>query len=299
MKYNKPAVSFIDQITKLKARGLSINDEVSALRYVSNISFYRLRAYTYPFQDNTDSNHPFIKNISFEEIIGLYDFDRRLRLLVMDGIEKIEIALRTQIIYQWSMTKGSHWQLNQTNYRNPSAFVKHLGSLQKEIDRSSETFIEHYKSTYTNPSEPPSWMSLEVSSFGLLSLIFKNLRRGPEKKAVTDYFGFKKDEILENWIHCFSNVRNICAHHGRLWNRRLSNHLEMPRKTNHEFITNKQVLKYKIYAVLCAMQYISNIVNPNNSFKQKVNELMDSCPLSQEKEMGFPKDWRNEKFWKM
>jgi len=297
MKYTKPPVSFLDQIQKLKNRGLIINNEALAKTYLSNISFYRLRAYTYPFQNNLDPNHPFNVEVSFEQIIELYTFDRKLRLLVLDAIEKIEIAFRTQIIYQWAMTYGSHWQLDQNLYRSRSQYIKHLASLQKEIDRTNETFIKHYKETYTSPSQPPSWMSLEVSSFGLLSLIYKNLKSCPEKKNVAKHFGLRDFNILENWMHNFSNIRNTCAHHGRLWNRRIAIPIKIPRKPIYNFIVNKQIYPNKVYASLCSMVYIISIINPTSTFKQKVLELMNSCPMKQEKEMGFPINWRKENFW--
>lgn len=107
MKYNKAPISLRDQVLSLKARGLIIKDEKRAESYLSNISYYRLRAYTYPFQDNNDPNHPFTVPVTIEEIIQLYVFDRKLRLLILDALEKIEIALRTQIIYQWAMNHKS------------------------------------------------------------------------------------------------------------------------------------------------------------------------------------------------
>ena len=192
MFYSKPPVSVLDQIDKLKKRGLIFGNESLALSYLSDISYYRLRAYTYPFQDNTDPNHTFIVKISFEEIIELYEFDRSLSHLVFEALEKIEIAMRTQIIYQWAMVNGSHWQVNPSLYRYPTGYANLITSLQSEINRSNETFIEHYKKTYNNPAEPPSWMSLEVSSFGLLSQMFQNLKKGPEKLAVTKHFGLNE-----------------------------------------------------------------------------------------------------------
>jgi len=182
MKYNKQAISVADQVARLKNRGLSITDEKKAASYLSNISYYRLRAYTYPFQDNTDPNHPFTSLISFDEIISLYVFDRRFRLLMLDALEKIEISMRTQVIYQWAMNHGSHWHMNSALFRNPAQFANDSKRLNQEVDRSTEAFIEHYKTRYTHPPGPPSWMSLEVSSFGLLSLMFRNLKTGAEKK---------------------------------------------------------------------------------------------------------------------
>lgn len=206
MRYTKPPVSFSDQIQKLKDRGLVIPDEAAAYRYLSNISYYRLRAYTYTYQDNNNSDHPFVGKVSMEDIMALYTFDRKLRLLIFDAVEKIEIALRTQIIYHWATAHGSHWHLNQSLYKDGGKFVRHLASLQKEIDRSNETFIDHYKNKYTQPEEPPCWMSLEVTSIGLLSLMFQNLKSSTEKKAVTHHFGLRANEILENWMHNFCHI---------------------------------------------------------------------------------------------
>ena len=160
MKYTKPAVTFTDQIQLLRDRGLIIENDELAERYLSNISYYRLRAYTYPYQNNKDADHLFKQGITFDDVIALYTFDRKLRLLVFDAIEKIEIAVRTQIIYQWALTTGSHWHLEPHLFLNPHKHVENLASLASEIERSKETFIDHYKNKYTDPPQPPAWMSL-------------------------------------------------------------------------------------------------------------------------------------------
>lgn len=299
MHYSKPPISFQQQVNKLKSRGLQFNSEPNAILHLSNISYYRLRAYTYPFQDNTDPNHPFNVSVTFEQIIELYQFDRKLCQLVFNALEKIEIALRTQIIYQWAMVKGSHWQITPALYRDPLKFANQLSSLQNEIDRSHETFIEHYQNTYTSPSEPASWMSLEVSSFGLLSQIFYNLRKGKEKIAVTKHFGLNDVAILENWMHCFSNIRNICAHHSRLWNRRFTAHIILPSNPQNLFIQDRSVYPYKLYAAICCIQYMLNSIFPGNSMGADLIELMRNCPFLQEKEMGFPVNWEMEPFWQL
>lgn len=298
MPYKKPPISFQEQLERLKSRGLRFDNEQSAILCLSNISYYRLRAYTYPFQDNTNPCHPFIVKVSFEQIITLYEFDRKLSQLIFNAIEKIEVALRTQIIYQWAMVYGSHWQNNPSLYRDSVRFANLINTLQNEIDRSHETFIEHYKKKYTSPAEPPSWMSLEVSSFGLLSQIFSNLKKGEEKLLVAKHFGLNEIGILENWMHCFSNIRNICAHHGRLWNRRLTAHIKLPTNPQKHFIYNKIVYPYKLYAAICCIQYMLNAITPSNGFKKSLVELMNGCPLAQEKEMGFPNNWKEETFWK-
>lgn len=111
-KYCKPAIPIKDQIDKLEKRGLKFKDTTDAEKILSNISYYRLRAYTYPFQDNINPDHPFKQEITFEEIIKLYEFDSKLRLIIFEATEYIEVALRTQIVYQMSIKNGSHWHTN-------------------------------------------------------------------------------------------------------------------------------------------------------------------------------------------
>lgn len=297
MKYNKLPITIPNQIEKLKLRGLKFENETMARDYLKNISYYRLRAYTYPFQDNFHAEQPFNVDITFEQIIDLYVFDRQLRLLIFEAIEKIEIALRTQIIYHFALSHGSHWQLKPELYRDPMRFANHLDSLQKEIDRSNETFIDHYKNKYTNPKEPPSWMSLEVSSMGLLSKIFQNLKKSPEKVAVTIHFGLKDVKVAENWILCFSTLRNICAHHGRVWNRRLIP-IKLPTHPTHPFLKNKTIYSNKLYATLSCIEYVLKRISPESGLNEQLKEVMKTCPLAQTKEMGFPKNWKDEELWK-
>lgn len=297
MKYNKLPISISDQIEKLKNRGLRFQNEKLAHNYFANISYYRFRAYTYPFQNNLIDTQPFNKGVSFEQIMDLYLFDRKLRLLIFDSIEKIEIALRTQIIYHFALSHGSHWHLKPELYRDAMRFANHLDSLQKEIDRSNETFISHYKTKYTSPTEPPCWMGLEVSSIGLLSKIFQNLKKGEEKYAIVAHFGLQNISIIENWMLCFSTLRNICAHHGRVWNRRLIP-IKIPRNTNKDFLKNTSIYTNKLYATLSCIEYILKQINLDSTFSEQLKELMKNRPFAQKKEMGFPNDWLAETLWK-
>lgn len=297
MNYSKPSLSIGQQIERLKQRGLVFNDEQKAAHYLSNISYYRLRAYTYPFQDNSNPNHTFVKKVSFDNIIALYVFDRRLRLLVFNAIEKIEIALRTKIIYEFSLKNGSHWHENANMYRNTYHFNKNINSLYVEVDRSSETFIEHYKNTYSSPAYPPAWMSLEVISLGLLSKLYSNLKKGKEKKKVAGEFGLPNPLILESWIHAFASLRNICAHHSRLWNRRFTIVPKIPYNTKYSYINNRNIYDNKLYVQLCNINYIFKIISPKSNFVTDLKALLKTCSLVDSKEMGFPKDWETEPIW--
>lgn len=155
MQFSKPPLSIPDQIALLKKRGLQIKDEQRAEKYLSNISYYRLSAYTLPFQMQGDQNHNFIAGTSFEQVLNLYLFDRTLRLLIFDAIERTEIAIRTQLINQYCGAHGTHWFEDPAHFHSNYKYSKSLQKLDDETDRSNEVFISHHKSKYTAPTPPP------------------------------------------------------------------------------------------------------------------------------------------------
>ncbi|OFX19897.1 MAG: hypothetical protein A2033_00420 [Bacteroidetes bacterium GWA2_31_9] len=299
MQYNKPPLSIAAQISNLKKRGLIIDNIEFAENTLKFISYYRLRAYTYPFQNNSNSEHNFIYKISFEEIIKLYEFDRDLRLITFNAIERIEIALRTLIIYNYAISYGSHWFENKALYRNLHFYKNDMALLYKEIERSDEVFIKHYKLTYSNPLQPPAWMSLEVATLTTLSKIFQNLARSNEKKRIAKSLGLDFI-ILENWMHVLSVVRNICAHHSRLYNRTLSQSLILPSNTfNNNWISNINIDNSKIYAVICAMIYLLDKILPSNDFRKMFSDLFVKYDIIDPKLLNFPNNWQSELFWKI
>lgn len=299
MIFTKLPVSVPDQISLLKSKGLIINDEKAAEIFFYNNNYYRFRGYTYPFQDNSKSPRFFINDINFETILDLYKFDSELRLLILDAIEKIEISLRTQIIHQYAIGhKNSHWHFNSKLFINPNKHETAIEKLCSETRKSHEDFIKHYYQTYTYPIEPPCWASLETVTFGYLSNLFSNLKPNSCKKEISKHFGLPAVHILENWMHCLNNIRNICAHHSRLWNRSFAPRIKLPQNTDNLFIDNKKVYTNKIYAMLCCIQYLLNIIDQDNGFKFQLIELIKKYPAVKIKPMGFPADWKEELFWK-
>lgn len=259
MHYTKPALTISQQIALLKSRGLVILDTNKVENYLLNISYYRLSAYMLPFLSDT-TNHIYRTGTSFEDIIQSYLFDRELRLLVFDAIEKIEISSRSQMIHNYSINYGAYWFENDNLYNNKQQYQDNLIKLDAEIDRSHETFIKHYKSNYTLPQRPPAWMSIEITSFGLLSQLYKNLKMTKEKKNIAKHFGLHP-YVLESWLQSISYVRNIAAHHSRLWNRVMILQPQMPTHSTNIWlseISTKDInfVPTKIYAVLSCVIYL-------------------------------------------
>lgn len=313
--YEKSPISIEEQVQKLKSRGLIIDDEALAAKYLSNISYYRLRAYTYPFQDNSDpeKHHEFLrKDINFKDIIDLYCFDRRLRFLVFNALEKVEVALRAKITQRYcETTNDSHWYMEESLFKD-DAYLKDgkseykyntlMEDIEDEVDRSEEDFIKHYYHRYSEPDMPPSWMALEVVSFGTLSRLYELLVKDDQKKAVAKELGLNKVDILENWMHAFSNLRNCCAHHSRIWNRRFIVNLQLPTNADYTFLDRNTIActkRNKLFAYLCCIKYILDIVSPDNDFLANLQTLIaQGGSLLSLKDMGFPDNWKQLGVWK-
>ena len=163
MRFAKPAISIDDQLTLLRCRGMIIDDAATARHYLSHISYYRLRAYWLPFELPTeDGDHAFRPVTTFEDVLSLYVFDRQLRLLVMDAIERVEVSLRAQWAHHMAMTYGPHGYLDQSLYNREDHHAKAVATLTDEFKRSRDTFSEHYRRKYSRPQLPPIWMAVEV-----------------------------------------------------------------------------------------------------------------------------------------
>ncbi len=318
MEYKKTPISTRDQVLRLKERGLIISDESLAEQYLHNISYYRLRAYTYPFQKNDEGEeHVFLsKDIAFEEIIDLYCFDRRLRALLFNAIEKIEVAMRTRLALTYSLdTNDGFWFLQDNLFYDKDKFdsliryeadgnsLSHGGELIKEIKRSNEDFIQHYFDKYDQPVFPPSWMTLEVVSMGTLSKLFAALNMNNQSsRSIARDLGLFKVLILRNWLHALSILRNICAHHSRLWNRRFTVALTFPNKTRWTFLTKEEcsrIRNNKLFAYLSVILYLLQIISPGSAFKSRLIELIKERPRIVELgDMGFPEGWETYTLWR-
>lgn len=303
MEYTKPPLPIPDQIALLESRGLSVPDHDKAAKYLSNISYYRLSAYLYPFkiQDpaTNEVTNKFKPGTTFDDVIDLYVFDRKLRLFVFDEIERIEVAFRTQIIYHPSLEKGAHWFEDRANYENPPMVDICLSEIDSEINRSKEVFILHYFDKYTNPKRPPAWMVFEAVSFGVISKIYENMHESSNsKKNIALHFGIPKPFIFESWLQSITYVRNICAHHSRLWNRILTKKPKFLKSPKKIWITQPEPKNDSVYYFLCCLLYLLREIIPRTGFVKRLKGLLAKHPNIPIQAMGFPDKWEDEDFWK-
>lgn len=309
--YNKAPLAFQHQLDLLKSRGLEVKDNDKALSYLQEISYYRLSAYFLPYQKVKDT---FNLGVTFDQIIDTYSFDRELRLLVFDCIERIEIAIRTQIIYNMATHyKDSHWQDNAGLFIVP--FYNSIGipvdpynEFQAIISkaktaRTPEVFIKHYSETYSSPANPPSWMCLELLTIGELSRLYKGLRNNNDKKRIADFFQLHHT-VFTSWLHAMTYVRNLCAHHSRLWNRDLAIEPNKLQKPIGSWISQSFENNKRMFYFICLLRYLLLRVNPGNHLKNKLEALFNIYPNVPIQYLGIPSDskgklfhWQNEPLW--
>lgn len=292
--YSKPALTLTDQLDQLKDRGLTIENETKARHLLQMVSYYRLSGYWYPLLQDKQ-NHVFKEDATFQQAFTLYCFDRELRLLVLRQLEKIEVGFRSNVTNVLSIQYNPFWFQNSSLFKNTNMHQDSLSNIQKQIQRSDEQFIKAFQRKYANPY-PPSWMTVEIIPFSTLSILYKNLVPGQAKRTIAEKFGLP-DTILISWMHSMVILRNICAHHSRLWNRVMGIKPKKPRNTTHTWLTDNSIPNDRTCYTLSIVIYFLNTVNPGHTFINKFEELLDKYPDIDTRAMGFPQDWKQEPLW--
>jgi abortive infection bacteriophage resistance protein len=216
--YSKQFTCPQDLIYLLKSRGLNITNEQETIDCLTSIGYYRLSAYCYPLLQIPKSDHLYKTNASFDLVLNMYRFDRELRLLLFDEIEKIEVAIRS--VMSNKITENLNdvfWITDARNFHSTAIYAKTVSLIQAEINKSKEEFITHFLMKYSNPF-PPVWMIVEIIPFGLLCGIYNNMNSAKLKKKVAAHFGLSSS-VFSSWLIALVNLRNLCGHHSRTWNR--------------------------------------------------------------------------------
>lgn len=298
MIYDKKTFTIDEHIEQLKKRGLIINDKDLAKHYLSHVSYYRLAGYWWPMQSDKE-HHVFKPNSIFEDVVALYNFDRELRILLFDVIEKIEISLRTKMIFHLSNEFDPWWFQNIELFKDSRALITTLNNIKEEVDRSKDIFIREHKKKYKKDLRfPPAWKTLELTSFGSLSKLYGNLKNDIKSKdIIAKELGAVNHTYLPSWLQSIAQLRNYCAHHSRLWNRNLPGAPKMLSKPPYKWVVDVPTDTSKLYLHLCIMRYLVNIIAPENSFSIKLKELLEKYPTVDSKALGLKPNWQNEVLW--
>ena len=317
MPYTKPYLPVPDQLALMKGRGMGVTDDTLAEAYLTKIGYYRLSGYSYPYRRSSVVNghlvisDSFKSGASFAEIIELYVFDKKLRMLVLDVIERIEIALRVKITLVLG-TYGadahrSHKYLHpnftqRINHR--TGRTHHSEWLRRNDDafaNSKEEFAKHFKSRYPG-EDPPLWIAAELWDFGMMSFLYGGMRKA-DQTAVATAVAVPTFNIMESWLRSLNVTRNICAHHSRLWNKptavqpKWPSAAQCPLLAHIANITHPQT---RLYGTLCLCAFLLRSINPTSHWKVRLKALIATFPQSRIislQSAGFPANWAREPLW--
>ena len=325
--YNKPWKSYEDQLDELIGRGLTVTDRSKALDYLQRIGYYRLSGYWYPFRARSglvvlleegcqkpkrtkpqylvlDS---FMVGSTFEQAVQIYVFDKKLRLLLMDALERIEIALRVDVSHtlgqldQFAYLKSDllHLDFSQKLSRDTGVSAHHdwLSKHATLINRSKEEFVRHNKVKYGLPLA--IWVACEVWDFGTLSKFYAGMRE-TEQDVVANRYGIKSGRIFATWLRSLNYLRNICAHHSRLWNRNIIDQPSLPDEREVPWVKpflNDNHARARCFLLIRIALHLLRVVNPNSTWGDRMRDHILSFSLLSGAgldvaAMGVPTDWQ-------
>ena len=269
MTFPKQAKTYVEQLQILKDRGLDILDEEFALHCLAHFNYYRLSAYRFPLTVKGDPDH-FLPGAKFSDLWNLYLFDRALRRLVMDACKIVEISVRSRWAYVLGHKYGSQAYEDPSIFVDPNKFNDNLRKLDEELERSKEDFVKHFREKYRMP-HPPIWAVCEVLSFGQVSRFCKSLNDPGDRQEIANTYGLD-EKILTSFLHHLTLVRNLAAHHGRLWNRKMVVKFRIPQNrpsglgVNFQNSTQEEFgIERRIYNTLVMLLYLVKIIEPQSN----------------------------------
>lgn len=310
LPYTKPHLSFDDQVQLLKSRGMTVDDPAAAAELLSAVGYYRLSGYWYPYRrqlGNRQRDDQFVAGTNFSTVVRLYDADRRLKLQVLDAVERVKIALRVMIGFTLGK-RGAYahldranldGQFTQANGRRRSRYDDWIAKVLDAQHRSSEDFVVHSQTKYDG--RLPVWVVTEILDFGSAAHLYRGLKAVDrtaiaQDLEIVDGLGRGNGHTLGNWLRVLNYVRNICAHHSRLWNRHMVNKIgarQLATIPELQHLSAPEVSHHRIYSTLCVLAFLLQRVGQGDwasGVRELVTVEIPACGRGLS-EMGFPVGW--------
>jgi abortive infection bacteriophage resistance protein len=274
------ATTVTEQIEILRKRGLKIdmpNEKVQEI--LLDIGYYRLGFYWHPFE--IDEKHNFKDGSSFSDAVTLYYFDVDLRNIFLKYLNRIEINLKTSLIYHASnayIESPTWFSDSKVMY---DGFLKSLNKYYDDKFISNNKAIKKHHQKYINDKYAPAWKTLEFFSFGTILSIYKNLRDDQLKTKIAALYGIKNIKTFENHFSALVVVRNVCAHGGVLYDFQLQKGL----KLIQPILVKDQ--RHSLIVVLKLIEYYLNQISQNRGadFKSTILEKLNKIEKTELKSM--------------
>jgi len=285
----------LDQLIKLlESRGLLIKDSERAKRYLRYIDYFRLSRYFSPFKDRP-SGAEFKPGATFDDILTVYIFDRKLRLLIIDAIERIEVAVRATISNTMSISYGSHWYCERGHFKRNFNHAQLINRIKMETGfenkKKRNESCRHYYENYNAPELPASWMIAEVLPIGSWSLIYEHLWPMKIQKVISREFGLN-NTVMASWLLSLTYLRNLCAHHSRVWNRKFTITPIKAKKYSDVMKDNSH-----FYAQAIMIQVFLKAISTKPEWNVRLSQLFKEYSKINNALMGFPSNWDQHPLW--
>lgn len=278
----KPATTYRKQLETLKSRNCVVVDESFCLSILSTVNYYRFSAYFLPFKrpDNT-----YFPNTTFERVYGIYEFDRKIRGVLFSALEEIEVKLRTKLAYYHAHMYGPDGYIYDFNFNQKHDHENMMNHIKTEIENNANLlFVKHHQLNYE--SRFPLWVVMELFSFGMLSYFYADMLQADQRNVANVDFGLD-NAVLRSWLRCCTDLRNICAHGGRLYYRKFSTTPKTP--------DGYSMLKNRLFDMLLIVKALYPSANKWSSevlpvISALIHEYTGIIKLNH---IGFPDNWES------
>jgi abortive infection bacteriophage resistance protein len=288
-----------------------IPDKAQGIEALRRIGYYRLSGYWFPFRERIDSSigDSFRPKTELSQIVDLYVFDKRLRLLISDALERVEIGLRGDIaLHLGALSPWAHRDADtfsayfrETVDGDKTSHSIWLAKADELFRRSREEFAKHFREKYD--VEAPIWIAVESWDFGTVSRLINGLK-DTDLQTLADRYHIPRRELLISWVNCLNSVRNACAHHNRVWNRGLINQPGLKKKDDipllKHWLDDSSTTK-RVYAVVSILQYLLGTIHPKSTWGERLKKLIRTFPSGNGltfSSSGFPSNWENLELWR-
>jgi abortive infection bacteriophage resistance protein len=319
--YIKPHLSSQQQAALLQQRGMQL-DEATCLFALGQIGYHRLSGYWYPYRvvDRAASSREgravraadVNAGTDLGQVLRVYEFDRKLKLLTMDAIERIEVAVRVKVTDALGR-RGPFAHLDPRHLEKrfctpgqgrPSRHSGWITKLRGHQARSAEEYVQHYGKKYGG--DLPIWAALEVVDFGALSILFQGLKRRDRdaiafQLGVVDRSGAGDGSVLANWLRTLNIARNTCAHHARLWNRHFTDTIRVSALHGIKELEHLADLEHRdrarFYPALMILWFLMEKVSMDGAWNAELVDLLCGFPADgvvSLADMGFPVGWERQ-----
>ena len=279
--YTKPHATAAQRVAHLRSRGLIITRPNVAARKIDLIGYERLRIYFLSRRQLGVANRPFQPGTTYQQILRLYECDGMLREACFAAVGQFELLLRNAMSEALSDRYGSHPYFEPAAFRDAGANLEALQSFTAAFTQTKDQRALHYRQTYATPILPPIWTMKEFLTFGRAVRIFKSLE-GSLRTHIAAQFGVPSDQLFTSWLECLVDVRNICAHHDRLFNRSLP---KQPQGLRRAGIPTAP--RNKLKAILECLDYLLAQRGTPVGIVAEVGRLIARFPEVQPGEVGY------------